>query len=37
VDIPTADVANTGSIPGLYVYHDFISREEEKIMLKEID
>ena len=31
--MPIADVAITGSIPGLYVYHDFISREEEKSML----
>jgi hypothetical protein len=31
--MPISDIAITGSIPGLYVYHDFISREEEKIML----
>jgi hypothetical protein len=32
--MPISDIAITGSIPGLYVYHDFISKDEEKSMLQ---
>ena len=30
VEVPTASIAVTGAIPGLYVYKDFITPEEEQ-------
>ena len=37
VEIPPAEIASTGSIPGLFVIDDFLSAEEEANMLKDID
>lgn len=37
LDIPPADLAKTGSIPGLIVIDDFISKEEEQAMITAID
>ena len=37
IEIPDAEVAKTGSIPGLFVIDDFITEEEEAEMLKLID
>lgn len=37
VQVPTASIAVTGAIPGLYVYKDFISPEEEQQMIEGID
>lgn len=35
--MPVADVAVSGIIPGLFVYEEFVTREEEKAMIKKID
>jgi len=37
IEISMAPMAKTGIIPGLYVWDDFITEEEEKEMLKSID
>ena len=37
IEISMAPMAKTGSIPGLYVWDDFITEDEEKEMLKTID
>jgi alkylated DNA repair protein alkB family protein 8 len=37
IEVPEAHTAKTGSIPGLYVYDNIISEEEEADLLKEID
>lgn len=37
VDIAAAEVARTGAIPGLYVYDEIITKEEEAEMIKTID
>ena len=37
VDIPAAELAKSGSIPGLIVIDNFISPGEEKEMLASID
>jgi alkylated DNA repair protein alkB family protein 8 len=37
IEIPEAQIAKTGSIPGLYVFDNIITDEEEKQMLSEID
>ena len=37
IDIPSAPIASTNSIPGLVVIDNFISPEEEQAMLSEID
>jgi len=37
IEISMAPMAKTGLIPGLYVWDDFITEEEEKTMLKSID
>ena len=37
VEIPPAEIASTGSIPGLFVIDDFISPEEEAAMVQDID
>lgn len=37
VEIALAKNAETGSIPGLYVYHDVITPEQELEMLSKID
>jgi len=36
-EVPDAMVATSNAIPGLYVYDDIITEEEEVQMLKEID
>ena len=37
MEIPVASVAKTGSIPGLYVFDNFITAEEEQQMIQDID
>lgn len=37
VEVPPAQVAVTGAIPGIYVYKDFITPEEEQDMVTGID
>ena len=37
IEISTAPMAKTGIIPGLYVWDDFITIEEEKSMIDSID
>ena len=37
IEIADAEIAKTGSIPGLYVIDNFISEQEEKDMLTSID
>lgn len=37
VDFPTSYQAKTGSIPGLYVYDNFITEEEEKALIEAFD
>jgi hypothetical protein len=33
IDVPDANIAKSGSLPGLFVFDDFISEEEEKEMI----
>ena len=37
VDFPDATVAKTGSLPGLYVFDDFVSEEESAEIVKALD
>ncbi len=37
MEIPVAEIAVTGSIPGLFVFDEFITKEEEDEMVKSID
>ena len=37
IEVPISEIATSGSIPGLYIYDDFISEEEEKELVKGID
>lgn len=37
IDIQEAEVAKTNSIPGLYVYNDIITEQEEKKLVNDID
>ena len=37
VDFPDASVAKTGSLPGLYVFDDFVSEAESAQIIKTLD
>lgn len=37
IEVPISEIAVSGSIPGLYIYDNFISEEEEKDLIKGID
>lgn len=37
VEVPISEIAKSGSIPGLYIYDNFITEEEEKELIKGID
>lgn len=37
IEVPISEVAQSGSIPGLYIYNDFVTEEEEKELVKGID
>ena len=37
VDFPEAQVAKTGSLPGLYVFDDFITEEESQSIITALD
>ena len=37
IEIPDAQIARTGLIPGLYVFDNIISEEEEKEMIRAFD
>ena len=37
IEVPISEIASSGSIPGLYIYDNFISEEEEKELIKGID
>ncbi len=37
IDFPNALIAKTNSIPGLYIYNDFVTTEEEYYIVKGLD
>ena len=37
IDVPNAEFAKTNSLPGLYVFDEFITEQEEQDMVKLID
>ena len=37
VDFPEASIAKTGSLPGLYVFDEFITEEESQVLVKALD
>lgn len=37
INFPDATIAKTNSIPGLYIFNDFVSLEEEALVIKGLD
>jgi hypothetical protein len=37
LDFPEATIAKTGSIPGLYIFNDFVTDQESAELIKRLD
>lgn len=37
INFPSSSVAKTGSIPGLYIFENFVTAEEEQLIIKHLD
>jgi hypothetical protein len=37
INFPDATIAKTNSIPGLYIFDNFVSEEEEALVIKGLD